>query len=206
MRPRPLVLLALLALLAALLAPPAAAAARPPDGACALLTAGEVAAVQGSEVVEAKPGRQVRDGLEAASCFFRTADYGRSASLEVTRRDPALAAGPGAAERWRTLFAGDPEEREHEAEEQSSRYRTGEGAAETEGAPAGDDGREEALAVEGLGDEACWIGTAVYGALYALQGDAYLRVSVGGPGDLDAKLDRARRLAAAALARLPAAE
>jgi hypothetical protein len=180
------------------LPPPAAPAAL---DACALLTHDEVAGVQEDEVVEAAPSRQVSDELEAARCFYRTGDFARSVSLEVTRRGPSLGDGPGARERWRSLFAGagDDEEREGEAEGRSRRHHpSGEIAAPAE-AP---DERSEAVAVEGLGEEAFWVGTAVYGALYVLHGDAYLRLSLGGPGDLESKLQRARRLAAAALPRL----
>jgi hypothetical protein len=177
---------------------PAAPAA--PD-VCALLTHDEVAGVQEDEVVEAAPSRQVSDELEAARCFYRTGDFARSVSLEVTRRDPSLGEGPGARERWRSLFAGagEDEEGEGEAEGRSSRHHPeGEIAAPAE-AP---DERSGAVAVEGFGEEAYWVGTAVYGALYVLRGDAYLRLSLGGPGDLESKLERARRLAAAVLPRL----
>jgi hypothetical protein len=178
--------------------PPAAPAAL---DACALLTHEEVAGVQEDEVVEATPSRQVSAELEATRCYYRTADFARSVSLEVTRRDPSLGDGPGARERWRSLFAGagDDEAGEGEPVRRSRRHHpSGEIAvpAETH------DERSEAVAVVGLGDEAYWVGTAVYGALYALQGDAYLRLSLGGPGDLESKLERARRLAAAALPRL----
>lgn len=182
---------------------------KPPDpaaiDACALLTHEEVAGVQEDEVVEATPSRQVSAELEATRCYYRTADFARSVSLEVTRRDPSLGDGPGARERWRSLFAGagDEEEPKGEPEGRSRRHHpSGEIAA-----PAGaSDERSEAVAVAGLGDEAYWVGTAVYGALYVLRGDAYLRLSLGGPGDLESKLERARRLAAAALPRLAGSE
>lgn len=178
--------------------PPAAPAAL---DACALLTHEEIAGVQEDEVVEATPSRQVSDELEATRCYYRTADFARSVSLEVTRRDPSLGDGPGARERWRSLFAGvgDDEEPEGEPKGRPRRHHpSGEIAAPAE-AP---DERSEAAAVEGLGDEAFWVGTAVYGALYVLHGDAYLRLSLGGPGDFESRLERARRLAKVALPRL----
>jgi hypothetical protein len=211
-----LLLASTLALVPALARPAGAAASGEPAAetpppepaaldACALLSHEEVAAVQEDEVVEATPSRQVSAELEATRCYYRTADFARSVSLEVTRRDPSLGDGPGARERWRSLFAGAGEDEEPEGEpvRRSRRHHpSGEIAAPAE-AP---DERSEAAAVEGLGDEAYWVGTAVYGALYVLRGDAYLRLSLGGPGDLESKLERARRLAAAALPRLAGSE
>ena len=65
------------------------------------------------------------------------------------------------------------------------------------------DARGEVVPVAGLGEEAYFVGTAVYGALYVLHDDLYFRVSTGGPGDLAAKLDRARALARHVISKLP---
>ena len=56
--------------------------------------------------------------------------------------------------------------------------------------------------VEGVGDEAFWTGGAVGGALYVLKGDTYLRISIGGPDDQAARIERAKVLARKAIARL----
>lgn len=55
--------------------------------------------------------------------------------------------------------------------------------------------------IGGLGDEAFWMGNRIAGALYVLKGDAYVRVSVGGPSD-KASQTRARMLAKKAITRL----
>ena len=170
------------------------------SGTCALLTAEEVAAVQEVAVVDATAAEQVRDGLAVSRCFYRAADYGRSVHLELMRRDPAGAGVATPAARWHELFHR--EEEAEPGEPRKSRRFSEEGSQAVPSA----DARGEAQAVEGLGDEAFWVGTAVYGALYVLEGEVYLRLSVGGGGDLAAKLARARRLAEQVLGRLaPAA-
>jgi hypothetical protein len=192
-----------------LLAAPAAAEPAPAAGApCGLLTAEEVAEVQGSAVVEAQGGELVRGELAVARCFYRAADYARSVSLEVVGRDPARDGGPDPASRWRSLFHGEGSPDGAGAAEEAEEEEGGGWRLHPQGAAAAPettaDARPEAQPVAGLGDEAFWVGTAVYGALYVLEGEAYLRLSLGGPGELAEKLERARRLAARVLPRLTA--
>ena len=56
--------------------------------------------------------------------------------------------------------------------------------------------------MNGLGDEAFWIGSRVGGALYVLKKDLFFRISVGGAGDEKAKLNKSRTLAQNVLKRL----
>jgi hypothetical protein len=68
-----------------------------------------------------------------------------------------------------------------------------------------DDADEKAsppLAVRGVGSEAMWVSSKVAGSLYVRKGDALLRVSVGGPGSVQEKITRSKRLAIRALRRL----
>jgi hypothetical protein len=58
--------------------------------------------------------------------------------------------------------------------------------------------------VQGLGDEAFWVGDSKVGALYARKGEMFVRVSVGGGAEATRPL-RARRLAEKALSRLETA-
>jgi len=172
-----------------LIAPAVAAASEPapptPD-ACALVDSAAVERIQESAPSALQPSLRSGDGLQVAGCFVRTADYARSVSLVLTGPDSAA---PGAAvARWRALFHGEPRaDREREEDEP--------GTAEIERAPA-------SRPIEGLGREAFWIGTAGYGALYVLADESYFRISVGGPGDRAAKLERARALALVVLSRL----
>ena len=91
----------LLLVLAEPAAAPTATAAALPASACSLLTGEELAAAQGSELVEAAPMTAVRDGLAVSRCYFRTRDLARSVSLELTR----LEARDGEALLWLSLVS-----------------------------------------------------------------------------------------------------
>jgi hypothetical protein len=56
--------------------------------------------------------------------------------------------------------------------------------------------------VSGVGDTAVWSGNRMSGALYVLKGNAIVRISVGGKGSEDEKIERSRKLAAIALRKL----
>jgi hypothetical protein len=81
---------------------------------------------------------------------------------------------------------------EREPEEKESRAE-GSGGKEKESPPR---------PVEGVGDEAFWLGNPASGALYVLKKDTYLRISVGGAGDERVKQRQATELARKALGRL----
>ena len=172
-----------------LLAPAAATAAPelapPAADACALVERAAVERIQQSVPADLQPSLRSSGGLQVAGCFVRTEDYARSVSLVLTAPD---AGAPGAAvARWRALFHGEPRA-DRELEEEPV-------AVEIERAPA-------SRPIGGVGREAFWIGTAGYGALYVLADERYFRISVGGPGDAAAKLERARALALVVLSRL----
>jgi len=178
---------------------PATASATPPFSVCALITSEELAAAQGSELAEATATAQVRDGLAVSRCFFRTRDFARSVSLEVTRADSKSNDSDGLRRRWQAMFHDKSEEREREREP-VRRDDEAEEAAERGVEEAEREAKPESIA--GLGDEAFWLGTSSYGVLYVLESDLFLRLSVGGPGDRDTKLGQSRAFAAKALARL----
>jgi len=56
--------------------------------------------------------------------------------------------------------------------------------------------------IAGVGEEAYWTGNRFAGALYVLRGDMFLRISVGGIRDQQARIATAKALALAALKRL----
>jgi hypothetical protein len=155
----------------------AALGARPNRDACPLLTRAEVEAVQGEPVTATKGSSPMRPALDVVQCFYTVATFSKSVSLEVARRDSKAWPGDTPRKRFKELF--------HRA--------------------ASDAGEEDARPprpVPGVGDEAFWMGNAVTGGLYVLQDDAYLRISVGGPGDETVKIEKAARLAREALTRL----
>ncbi|HEX6179468.1 MAG TPA: hypothetical protein VF057_13985 [Thermoanaerobaculia bacterium] len=56
--------------------------------------------------------------------------------------------------------------------------------------------------VSGIGDEALWIGGLGSGSLYVRQGDAMVRVSVGGPGSDKDKIEKSKKLAVRVLKKM----
>ena len=160
---------------------PAPTAVPGPDP-CALLRPAEIEAVQGERAVETKSSRPERSLFAVEQCFFRLPTYSRSISLEVVRRDPSRDGARSPREHWRELFhegAEGPGEREEEGEEMSG-----------------------PIPVPGVGDEAFWTGDGLIGALYVLKGDVYVRLSLGGPQDARARIEKSKTLAAKALRRL----
>ena len=142
---------------------------------CSLLTSEEVAAVQGEAVVGTKPSLNQGRGVAIYDCFFTLPTFTNSVSLSVTQ------AGAGA-----------------DAQDPKQTWQETLGAAN---AKAGEK-TGPAQIVEGVGEQAFWTGNERMGALYVLKGSRYLRLSVGGPGDSAAKIEKCRALAEAALKRL----
>jgi hypothetical protein len=164
--------------------------------ACALLTSDEIKAVQGEAVMDTKASGRDDAPLSVSQCFFTTATFNKSVSLEVTR---GVSGGKGAREFWDRQFARAREEAEG-AGKKSEREREKKKA----GARGGEE--EEAgslpVPVKGVGDEAFWAASNVNGTLYARKGDAFVRVSIGGTDKEDARLRKVKTLAQKALARL----
>ena len=122
--------------------------------------------------VEAQKSVKTSGDVTVAQCYFRAAEESRSVTLEITR-----ASSPAATRAlWEQQF--EPKERE-------------EGAGEVRG-----------VEVPGLGEDAMWTGNRVSGALYARTPNAILRISLGGTGTPEAKLERAKLLARRAIERL----
>jgi hypothetical protein len=111
-------------------------------------------------------------------CFYRTPEFTSSVSvaLGIPLADDDKRSGP--LQYWRQQFHKKPSN-------VPSRKK-----------------KEPPKPVEGLGDEAFWVGDPMTGALYVLQGEVFLRVSVGGPPDQAQKIKRSKTLASYALKRL----
>ena len=56
--------------------------------------------------------------------------------------------------------------------------------------------------MKGIGEDAIWTGNRVSGALYVLTKDTILRISLGGIGTQELKVERAKMLARRVLPRL----
>ena len=183
---------------------PAGSAAQPGGAgadACALLTSEDVRAVQGEPVKESKASRRSDGALAVSQCFFTTATFNKSVSLEVTRGG----AGQSARKFWDARFEkareeGGKGEKERERERERERKER-----EKKGEKKGGEEEEEGglpTPVKGVGDEAYWASSHVNGILYVLKGDAFIRVSIGGADDSATRLKKSKALAQRALARL----
>ena len=148
--------------------------------ACTLLTAEEIAAVQGEPFKATRPSAGPGPGLNVSQCYFELPVAVNSVVLTVTRKSDAAGARDP-KEQWREIFH---EERRAEKEEKER------------------EGENKPQAIEGLGDEAFWTGTRIGGALYVLKGNVYFRISVGGAGDQAEKIKRSKALAENVLKRL----
>lgn len=158
--------------------------------ACALLTSKEIQAVQGEPLKETTLGGRSEGGFLISQCYFALPTSANSISLLVTQRGESSGARDP-KEFWKETFHRD------EAAEPGRQKEKLNKRGEVEQADAG---KSEKIA--GVGDEAYWTGNRVGGALYALQGNAYIRIGIGGPGDKAAKIRKSKALAQIILKRL----
>ena len=171
--------------------------------ACSLLTRQEIQSVQGESLKETKATGTAESGFSISQCFFSLPTLNNSISLVVTQKgDGAGARDP--KEFWEATF-----DKESEAEREKERNKKSEKEREKDVKKARDRNREEeeeegppAQKIAGVGDEAFWTGSRVGGALYVLKGNTYLRVSVGGAGSQQTKIDKSKALARLALKRI----
>ncbi|HEX8173397.1 MAG TPA: hypothetical protein VF824_22875 [Thermoanaerobaculia bacterium] len=171
----------LLAVVLAAVAQGCATAAKPRN-ACEVLTAEDVRAVQGEAFVDAK----LSDVGGLSQCFYELPSFANSVSVDLVPT--------GGHEFWRTHF---PDVRDGEREEEEEHHATAAGKRE-------ENEEEEKLPprpIRGIGNEAVWAGSRIAGSLYVRKGDAVVRVSVGGAGTEEEKIEKSKRLASKALAK-----
>jgi hypothetical protein len=171
---------------------------------CSLLTSDEIRSVQGEPVKETKASQQASGGLVSLQCYYGLPTSTNSISLALTETDPAKSGGTTAKEFWQKTFHGKEDgeaarEGKKDRDEEKEKARDKKPSAEREeedeqGAPP--------KPVSGIGDEAFWTASRVSGALYALKGQRFIRLSVGGAGDEETKLKKSKELALKALQRL----
>ncbi|SRR6266481_3367013 len=155
---------------------------------CKLLSSAEIKAVQGEQAEEAKASLRHYASLLVSECLFRTSTPNRSVSVQLFVRDPEASSSLTPREYWQKQFGAIesgkkgkelPAAESPEAEEQS-----------------------ESRPVAGVGEQAWWTGNPIAGALYVLQGDRFLRISVGGVREEKTRIERSKALALAVLKRL----
>ena len=158
----------------------AAATQRTIEDACTLLTAEEIQSVQGEPLKDAQTDRKEANGLMIAQCFFALPSYERSVSLVLVQKGAGTAAR-SPVESWREMFS-----------------------AKTLQEPQPDATKKKMppMRVADLGDEAFWVGNNTIGVLHVLKADGYITLSVGGPEDQAAKIEKTKALARLILPRL----
>jgi len=160
--------------------------------ACQLLTARDVARVQGEEFKSAKLTETEANGLIVSQCFYSLPSFTNSVSVDVMRGKTSAF--------WRGHFSNTREAVDDDEDRDRDR------SAAMKSAPPSREAEEEhetgALKVKGVGDAAVWSGNRAAGALYVLKGETIVRVSVGGAGSQEQKIERSKKLAARALRKL----
>lgn len=142
--------------------------------ACSLLTSKEIEAIQGAALKDAKPSGNSQGGLTVSQCYFLLPSAADSIVLTVTQRaNSSDARDP--QQSWDEIFHGDKDKPGTGKEEESK------------SSP-----KEK---ITGLGDEAFWAPQRFGGALYALKGNIYINITVGGPGDQATKIQKSKALA-----------
>jgi hypothetical protein len=187
------VLVLIVALLAQVSGATHAADAKASD-ACALIADAEVRAVLGVTVKERRGGTQDARGLLLTQCYLGTGTP-QSVSVAVAGETKSGNTRITPLAFWREQFHG----RGEDARDRRIDHHD----AAANGARREPDAETAARPIAGVGDEAFWSGARVAGALYALRGNTFIRVSVGGISDERERIEKSRRLAIAALARLP---
>ena len=184
-----------------------AASAVPKSATCALLSNGEIKAVQGEEPADAQGSEHLTGSLSMSQCFYRLPTFSKSINLEITRAAPGAQVA-AVTDFWRGSFGraaveereqkrerGERSEREKELESERANGGVREGGhAEEEERVEGDEGPRPQR-VAGVGDEAYWSGNPVSAALYVLKKDTIIRLSIGGPEDPSVKIKKAKTLA-----------
>jgi hypothetical protein len=74
--------------------------------------------------------------------------------------------------------------------------------SDDESSSEADDAARKPRLISALGEEAYWVGGPISGALYVLQGDLFLRISVGGIPKESIRIAKSKSLAGAVLLRL----
>jgi hypothetical protein len=156
--------------------------------ACTLLTSDEIKSVQGEAVKETKLSERTTGDFVTTQCYYELPTSSNSISLSLIASSSEKPGG--VKEYWETNFGKDERKKDRD-EEKKPQAQTG---GEEESAPM--------APVRGLGDEAFWSASRVGGALYVLKRDRYIRISVGGKSDAEAKLNKSKTLAQKALRRL----
>jgi hypothetical protein len=180
---------------------------------CSLLTGSDIAAVLGEPLQGLKPTVQATRNMNMSQCLFVTRDFAKSASLVVATANSGDFGGRRLRAFWRNQFHS-PRKQEEETRPASRKSPAKSAFIESREAPKSkaatpsksaseaDEDARTPRPISALGEEAYWVGSPISGALYVLQGDVFLRISVGGIPEESARIAKSKSLATAVLPRL----
>jgi hypothetical protein len=152
--------------------------------ACSLVSKEEVESVQASPVTDAKSSERSDDLFRVSQCFYVTAESNKSVNLALVQERTDQKNNRSPKDFWKEKF--DPY---HDEEPKTK---------------SGDE-KEQGSApkkIEGLGNDAYWVGNRFGGILYVLKGDAFISIGLGGTDDEETKLRKSKVLAEKALQQL----
>lgn len=162
-----------------------------PVNACELIQKEEIERIVGSPIKDAQSSVHPDRGFVTSDCLYAAVEFSKSVSFSVTQRIAESADARTPKDFWEKTFGrydGKNEERETE-EHASEEERPGEHEEEESPPPR---------KIDGVGDEAFWMKSG----LYVLKKDVFIRISVGGAGNEESKIEKSKALAAMALKRL----
>ena len=139
-----------------------------------------------------KAGVRLNGEMLVSECLFHTTNSPKSVSVALAV--PASAKPSALAPRkfWQKQF--------HAPDVEEDKMRpAGKKAQKPE--PEDEEVRKPRR-IEGLGEEAYWVGTPIAGALYVLQGNNFVRISIGGVGEESVRIEKSKILASAVAKRL----
>ena len=161
--------------------------------ACALLTGAEIEAVQGEPVSETKTSVRPNGEMLITECLYQTSTSTKSVSVALATPSSARPSTLTPRKFWLKQF--------HASDSREDKIPAAVKSAEKLG-PEGEEEGPKPRRMEGLGEEAYWVGTPISGALYVLEGDNFVRISVGGVREEGMRIEKSKALARAVLNRL----
>jgi hypothetical protein len=169
--------------------------ANPKITACKLITTDEVGAIQGAKITDTKSSAGWSGNLLMSQCYYAAMEPNKSISLTVIEKDPQ---SPESDPRrfWAQTLSPFKEAARSEDEPGAKRENSGGEAREEQ------ERKIPRKKIDGVGEEAFWSGNRFGGALYVLQKDIVLRVSVGGPDNEETKIAKSKAIAQKALRNL----
>ena len=147
--------------------------------ACKLLTNEEIASIQGEAPARSQLVGETSGQLAVSQCNFLLPSGSNSMAIRVVQRG----IGPDARdprEVWQETFHRPP------PDAATARYA------------------RKPQKVDGLGEEAFWLGNAKSGGLHVLTGNRYIRINVGGQEEVPAKITKCSKISEFVLPRLNA--